>query len=418
MNILHINTLTKGGAANAAIRLHKGLLGLGHKSSFLTLASDSNSIPNHITFPQFSKYGLSFPKRIKNKLAIKQLASVKRAVDSKEITDPIECFSSPETDYKLAEFINNELDVDIIHLHWVANFLDYEEFFSKIKKPVVWTLHDQNPFSSYWHYSQDHIKNDKAMWLHIEYLKIKENSIHSSSSQIHIVSPSKWLMQESETSNAFHQLPHSHIHNGIDTSIYKVCSVKPESLLNFKETNNLLFGLFICQSISNKRKGMELLIEAIKSLPSNINLKFIAVGKLDKETRKALPDDILTTDEINDESELAKLYNFADFTIIPSLQDNLPNTMLESLCCGTPVLGTPAGGIPEVINEHSFGITSRDFKPESLAQIIIEFTKRNKEFVRDEISHKAQRYFSMNIQANNYLKLYDQIITHKHNFNN
>src|SRR5690554_6120208 len=123
MKILHINTLSRGGAANAAIRLHHGLIDLGHESVFLTLSPEPNHIKNHKIFPQFSRYGLSLTKRIKNKLGIQPLAGLKKDIERKKIIEPIECFSSPNTDYKLAEYINEHLDVDVINLHWVANFL-------------------------------------------------------------------------------------------------------------------------------------------------------------------------------------------------------------------------------------------------------------------------------------------------------
>lgn len=410
MKVLHINTLSRGGAANAAIRLHLGLLDLGTESHFLTLSPLPRSIPNNIVFPQFSKYGFSLTKRIKNKIGIKRLEVARRIIDSKNNFEQIECFSSPNTDYKLAEFINNQLNVDIVNLHWVANFLDYDEFFRKIKKPVVWTLHDENPFSSYWHYSNDYIQTSEALKIHNEYLKAKINALAHSQEQIHIAAPSEWLCSESSKSKAFGTLLHHHIPYGIDTNIYKPTDSKPRAL-NFKKNESDIKGLFICQSIHNKRKGMHVLLEALKLIPESLNIKFIAIGKVDTTILDEFPKNIFFTGEISDEEELAKLYSYADFTIIPSLQDNLPNTMIESLCCGTPVLGTPAGGIPEVVGRSNNGLIATGFNPEDLAELIKSFVKQKSDFIREDIANNARREFNMDIQAKEYIRLYKSILS-------
>lgn len=410
MKILHINTLSSGGAANAAIRLHHGLIELGHNSSLLTLSARANKIENHIVFPQFSKYGLSLSKRIKNKIGVRSLKEIKRQEDYAKLQSKVECFSSPFTDYKLAEYINNKLDVDIINLHWAANFLDYKEFFSKIKKPIVWTLHDENPFSSYWHYSNDHIQTSEAEEIHRKYLSTKAEALTSFQNPLHIVAPSEWIGSEAKKSRAFNNLPGHHIPYGIDTKIYKPTTEKPQSLASIKDKSNLI-GLFICQSIDNKRKGMQIVLEAICQLPVSLDVTFIAVGKIDDAAKKQFPKNIFFTGEISDENELARLYNLTDFTLIPSLQDNLPNTMIESLCCGTPVLGTPPGGIPEVVNRNNNGLIAKNFTPQALAELIVEFSKKRGEFDRMNISENAHNEFSMNIQANTYLQLYKRIVS-------
>lgn len=412
--ILHINTLSTGGAANAAVRLHHGLLLQGLESQFLTLTEGGN-IQNHIVFPSYSRYGLNYRKRLKNKLGIQHLEIVKRQRARNALGSKIEYFSSPETDYNLADFIQDKLDVDVINLHWIANFLDYEEFFAKIRIPVIWTLHDENPFSSYWHYSGDHIQTPKALELHNAYVKSKELSLEKFESKIEIVAPSQWLLNESEKSRMFSKLPHHHIPYGVDTSVFKPTFKKSANSKIPTKGDDEPVGLFICQSIANKRKGIQLLRDAILTLADRMSIQFIAIGQVDDDTREQLPANIHFTGSITDEHDLAAWYNFADFTVIPSMQDNLPNTMLESLCCGTPVLGTPAGGIPEIVNQHNFGMVADDFSSESLVDLIEKFSLEIKTFNREEISKQAHQKFSLDVQALAYAKLYRDVLSKQTN---
>lgn len=410
MRILHINTQSEGGAANAALNLHRGLLASGHESHFLTLASNNEKIENQIEFPQFSRYGLSVGKRLKNKLHIKPLKAIERQRAYEKLDAELECFSSPRTDYKLAEFIQDELDVDIVNLHWVGNFLDYNEFFSNIKIPVVWTLHDQNPFSSYWHYSRDHIQTSKALDLHQTYIEAKQRAIHGCKGKIEIAAPSVWLKTKSLGSPVLGKFPHHHIPYGVDTRIFKPTDEWPTSLGRFNRSEDQVVGLFICQSINNERKGMHLLLNALNQVSEELNIRFIAVGKIDEQLKQEMPSNIFFTGEIQNKEELARLYNLADFTLLPSLQDNLPNTMLESLCSGTPVLGTPAGGIRETIERDDFGSVAKDFNPRSLAEIIDMYTSKASMYDKNTIAARAQELFNLKVQSREYIRIYHRLL--------
>lgn len=411
MKILHINSLSSGGAANAAIRLHHGLLKQGLESHFLTLSGEPNQIENHIIFPTFSNYGYSLWNRIKNKLGLTPLKSKKRTKDFKSIQGNIECFSSPHTDFNLGAFINERLDFDIINLHWVSNFLDYQEFFSEVNKPIFWTLHDQNPFSSYWHYSLDNIENEIAQKLHTNYLNIKAESIKNAKAPIHIVTPSKWLVDCSKASVVFKNLNHSHIKYGLDTNIFKPRKEAPTNIPAISEDQEIIKCIFICQSLSNKRKGMPLLLEAVNNLPTNLNIQLIAIGQANESIKASLPKNTIFTGTIQDQNELAKLYSTAEFTLIPSLQDNLPNTMLESLACGTPVIGTPAGGIPEVVERNNYGIIANEISAQALSEAIIHFSENKNHYDRESISNFAHADFNEELQAKSYMDIYKGILS-------
>jgi glycosyltransferase involved in cell wall biosynthesis len=408
--VIHISTYSVGGAANAAIRLHFGLLKVGTDSLFLSLHPSELDIPKHQVFPRQSKYGISLKNRIARKIGLSSSPPLMNDSGLKAIASQIECFSSPVTDFRLAEYLHDRYEFDIVNLHWVANFLDYEEFFRKINRPVIWTLHDQHPFSSYWHYSDDHLQEAHAIHVHEKSLKMKEEALKFHSQALHIVAPSKWLTEDSRNSKLFMSYPHHHIPYGIDTSIFKEQQDAPSSIDPSKFRAGAHIGVFICQTISNKRKGMQILSEALGMIPSEIDIQFIAIGHADEKMRSLMPEDTIFTGEINNDLELAKLYNRAEFTVIPSLQDNLPNTMLESLCCGTSVIGTPAGGIPEVVCMDGFGTVTKDLSPASLKDAIISFVGKESHQDRNAISSSAIKLFNLKEQAEAYRRLYANIL--------
>jgi glycosyltransferase involved in cell wall biosynthesis len=354
-------------------------------------------------FPQFSEYGLPLQKRLKNKLKIEKLNSFQRQEDIKRLNHSIEAFSSPFSDYKLGRYIQEELRPDIINLHWVANFIDYREFFSTVNVPVIWTLHDEQPFSAYWHYSNDRVESGKAIQLESKYIQIKEEALGCFNNKLTIVAPSEWLMNQSKNSSLFKNYSHDLIRNGLDTNVYKRTEELPRSFRFESIDDSKVKLLFICQSVSNRRKGMHMLIEALGKLDHS-KYQLIAVGEADEAVRGKLSHTTFYTGSIADEEELVRIYNYADAMVIPSLQDNLPNTMLEALCCGTPVIGTPAGGIAEIIKDSDLGSLCDSLKSKELAASIEFFNP--KEFNRQSIATKARELFALPIQAGNYLNLY------------
>lgn len=408
MRVLHVSSLSTGGAFNSAYRLHQGLQEIGVESSFLTLSPLKSEGP--IQFPNFGKYGLSVCKRVLNKVGFRDLNAVKRVKDFKSIDEPIEAFTSPFSDYKVGQYIIDRIKPDLINLHWCANFIDYNEFFDSASVPIVWTLHDEQPFSAYWHYSEDRIETVVARELEEKYLKMKTKGLSKFNQQIQIVAPSQWLLNKSKKSRLFRDYPHQLIRYGLDTNIYKLVFDAPASFEISSNNLDKVKLLFICQSVSNQRKGMGVLLDALTQLDAD-KYQLIAVGEVSRVIQDKLDMSIVFTGSITDPNELAKVYNYCDAMVIPSRQDNLPNTMLESLCCGTPVIGTPAGGISEILNNPTFGILSESHNYSDLAKAIHSFSHRH--FDASIISDEAARLFKLDNQANRYLAVYKDLLKEK-----
>lgn len=401
MNILHINTYDRGGAANAAIRLHQALLKEGVNSKFLCLHKTKSDIPELFSFersyPSFWKKGLK-------KLGLYRTNREKITEKIRKLSGKYEAFTFPITDFDL---LKNPLvqEADIINLHWVANFLDWPSFFKGINKPIVWTLHDMNPFQGGFHYWEDKKNNELAFSeLENDLCEIK-TEILSKYMDLHIVTPSKWLLNESKKSQILGDFPHHHIHYSLDLEIFKPHQQSfARDVFGFPDDKKIL--LFVSQSTTNRRKGLDLLRSALEQLEDKSALVTVAIGSKPKDEASFAGVQFLGS--IHDERLMALAYSAADAFVIPSREDNLPNVMLESIACGRPVIGFTVGGIEEVITNGLNGVLSEEVNAECLAVAItkaLEFP-----FDLDWIRQDAVGRFDQKVQANRYIELFKKLL--------
>lgn len=399
MKVIHINTFLKGGAYQAANRLQNGLLEIGIDSNLIGFSG----IPpnkNTYSYPKWKALYLKIVKKLK--LPINQEG---KNVKLLPVEGTYENYSFPTSSIDLSRHPLVE-QADIIHLHWVNNFLDYPSFFKKVNKPIVWTLHDMNLFQGGFHYlvdqQQNHIFFER---LDEKLIKIKKSSI-SRVKNLQIVCPSKWLMSMSRNSQMCGKVPHDHIFNCLDLNVFKPLP-KKSLRLKYNIPNNKLVFLFIADNIENHRKGFDIIINAIQSFGHRKDFVFCVLGELNTN----LKDNIITQfGFISDLNELAEIYNIADAVILPSREDNLPNVMLESISCGTPVIAFPIGGIPEVVINGLTGILAREVSSVSLKEAIFTFANREILFNQDDIRSFAEKHFDQKTQASKYLKIYQRAL--------
>lgn len=405
MKVLHITTSIAGGAGIAALRSHISLLNEGIDSRILYLGSDVNNNPSEFSLPYFEP---SLIQKIGHKLGLNPCAIYKQ-INASKITrsQGIEIYSLPFSDYALH---NHPLVTwaDIIHLHWVTGIIDYPTFFSKTQKPLVWTLHDMNPFMGGFHYKEGYnsaTDDIKSMENRLTTLKAEILQINPF---IHIVCPSRWICNLSQNSAAFVGKPHHIIPNTIDTNTY-VPLDKSNARCELRIPNNLTLLLFSAASISNKRKGFDLLLEAFSVLPEHTkrNLGLCIVGS--KHPTIDINIKTYFLGKISDEHCLSKAYSAADAFIITSREDNLPNVIIESLICGTPVIGTPVGGIPEMIQSQRNGILSRSTSPEDIAAAIESFIHHKTMFDLSNIRNEALTRYNPQTHSMSLLNLYRSI---------
>jgi glycosyltransferase involved in cell wall biosynthesis len=421
MKMLLVNTYDVGGAAKACLRLYEGLVSSEVETKLL-VRNKTNFAQAHEFLPSSE---VQLANKIKNKLIriakeLKfipwQTAQERRAVQLQRQRKGLEMFSLPVSSFDLTQSPLYQ-EADIINLHWVANFLDWKTFFAKNTKPIVWTLHDQNPFLGIEHYAErfngidenglpiprkytDLELKESAYWLNY-----KKNCLKHVKN-LHIVSPSKWLLDCSQNSELFAPYPHSHIPNGFPTDIFRpIDQIKCRELLNLPLDKKII--LFAADIVENSRKGFAFLQKALEKI-QNENILLCAIGskiQLDNHNN------IIALGRIVDERLMAIAYAAADVFVIPSLEDNFPNTMIEALLCGTPVIGFATGGITDAIQHGENGYLCQDISVQSLQNNISKFLASPNAFDRTKIAQKAKEKYALEVQAKKYLALYQSIYT-------
>ncbi|MBO3116692.1 glycosyltransferase [Winogradskyella sp. DF17] len=421
MNILIVNTFDKGGAANACLRLHQGLLQEGVDAKVL-LKHKEKSLTETYQF-QPTKKKKSILQRLKQKCfsALRFLGIYKTQkfrdqefLNSREAG--LELFSFPQSDFDITTSPLYK-EADIINLHWVAGFLDYASFFKKNTKPVVWTLHDMNPFTGGEHYKETILGMDASghpiqrcipeneMCIAEKNLSLKMAAL-SNVNNLHLVSLCQWMTNEISKSPLFRDYPVSLIPNGIDSDIFQ-----PRNKVHFREVLNIpqdkTFILFVADSIHNHRKGYAFLEHALSKLQSD-DVVLCAVGNKADDIEPMV--NTIELGAIKDEQRMSMVYASADVFVIPSLMDNLPNTVIESLLCGTPVIGFPVGGITDMVIDGENGLLTKAISSESLLATIKQFLETKHTFNRARIREEAYRKYGLQVQTKAYMKLFKDIL--------
>ncbi len=417
MKVLHINTLDYGGAAIAAVRIHNAMLESGIDSSFLSLKKSIPNITNHVILPDYlNKTATNQTVSLKNYLKIKFNKDHKKYLKElnkkrllKNLANKInrEVISFPQTEFDLLHLLPEIREADIIHLHWVADFIDYPSFFRNIFKPIVWTLHDENPFRGIFHYAGDEETNSETALRTAdrEAYRLKKEALERASN-LHIITPSSWLANLSSNQEVFRNRKVTAVANGLDTTIFKVFN-KEFARNVFNLPTDKKIALFVADSLSNKRKGFDLLLGALQKLENKKEILLVAIGNVPADERH---ENVRYIGSISDERVMALAYSAVDVFILPSREDNLPNTMIEALSCGTPIIGFPIGGIKETIQNGFNGYLCPEVSIEALKDTIETFFKNSSSFNSEKISADAHTKFDNKKQAAKYVEIFNNLL--------
>jgi glycosyltransferase involved in cell wall biosynthesis len=428
MKILHINTSDQGGAANACLRLHNGLLNIGIDSKVLVKIKTKN-IPYVYVYESDIKTSISIFARIKRKFLriLKELwlydeTNTKQQNYICSRHPNLEMFSFSDSNIDIT---NNKWfrEADIIHLHWVSNFMDYPSFFKKCTKPIVWTLHDMNPFLGGEHYNEQYLgidengipiprkKTDREKQVFEKITAIKIASL-ADTKNLHIIALSEWMKSECKKSAILGRFPIDKIYNGINSEIFQPRKKEySRNLLGI--SNNKKVILFCADYISNSRKGYEYLLLVLENI-NNENILLCSIGNISDTLEKK--NNVIELGMMHDERLMSIIYSAADVFIIPSLMDNLPNTVIESLTCGTPVISFPIGGLPDMIDHKKNGYIADEISVNALVKAINHFFEEGVEWSSEEIRKHSIAKFDISVQANNIINLYKNIELNNHKY--
>jgi glycosyltransferase involved in cell wall biosynthesis len=402
MKVLHITTSSKGGAGIAALRLHKALCDEGVLSAFLSINETINFDNEVVKDPFFGYKKPSLFKKIKNKIYPSKKILFERELNKLALQMKFEIVTLPFSNYKIHDHPLFK-EADIINLHWIDGIIDYPSFFKNCDKPIVWTFHDMNPFKGIFHYQNDETNNQNVASIFDSKIKqIKEASFQNIK-KCTIVSPSKWMLQEVTASNVFPDFAKIEIPNAIDFDVFKI----QDNVLLRKEqaiSDDEFVILFVSDSIENKRKGFDLLLESLNFI-KNSDITILAIG------RGIIPEidglKIISLGEINSSAKMAECFALADVFVLPSREDNLPNVMLEAFASGTPIIGFEIGGVAEHTVTNVTGILANELTGFALSQAIIELRNSKNKYHKETIRAYAKNNFGLKKQADSYCSVYN-----------
>lgn len=418
MNVLLANKLDYGGAGNACVRLHTGLIKAGENSKLLVKSKAKPLIPSSF---QISPDANNYTKIdiLGNKLRniINEFIPIKK--ESSFITQRhpnLEMFSYPDSEYDITKTEQYKW-ADVVNLHWVSHLLDYKSFFKNNSKPVVWTLHDQNPFTGGEHYLETIIGIDAKGFpikrkINAEEQKVFDKIIAlkaealSHPPNLTIVTPSQWLGKEAKESFLFKDFPVKVIPNGLDPQVFNIREKHySRELLSIPHDKQVL--LFVAETVTDFRKGFPFLQKALEKL-ENKDVVLLSIGGSTKHLDTSI--EHIHLGGISSELLMSVIYSAADAFILPSLMDNLPNTVLESIFCGTPVIAFPVGGIVDMVDENINGILCSEISSHALYEGISKFLLHEKQFSAANIRTDAVQRFSLEKQVASYTQLYKTIL--------
>lgn len=406
MKVVVVNfSETKGGAAKAAKRLHLALLKNKINSVYLTQFKemDDNSVIGNT-----SKLSV-----IKAKLAVKREELPVKKYPNKSVTP----FSASLTGSSSIVNQINKLNADIVHLHWInAGMLSIEQI-GKIKAKVVWSLHDMWAFTGGCHYTEECEKymkecgaclvlnsNNDSDLSHKVYF---QKQILYSKKAITMVGLSKWMAKSAKESSLLKNQKVFNIPNPIDTNLFFPISQQEarEKLgLPFDKTI-ILFGAM--GATSDPRKGYIHLAKALEMLELD-NIELAIFGTNDKVVHPKY--NTHTLGFISKEEQLNLIYNAADVMIVPSIQENLSNAIVESLAAGTPVVGFNIGGNSDMIEHKKNGYLAEAFSPDDLANGIKFVVNQTTNELSLAARSKIEITFNQDTVAQQYIDLYNEIL--------
>lgn len=418
MKILHLNTYAgNGGAGKACLRLNKALQKQGeHSEVAVNFLFNTNPEVHDLSRGFFLKWFTAagiLLERLANKVFVKRL--------------PIP-FSIP----LWGKNISNEKllkSADLIHIHWINHaFLRPDDIaeLSRLNKPIVWTFHDSNAFTGGCHvrYSCDHfeqecgncpvLRNSHSGDLSHRIWKQKNKAYGKL--KFSVIAPSRWMAESVSRSKLLQSKLIINIPNTLDTSLFKPLSqAESRKIMGLSADKFILMSGFM-PSRNDMHKGTSYLLEGLEIFAREHhidieNMELVIFGNRDTRNVPHFPVKTTFLGTIAEEERLAICYNAADVFLAPSLEDNLPYTVLESLACGTPVVAFTTGGIPDMVEHKVSGYLADHRSSEDLAAgISWIFAHPQKEILRANARKHVISYFSETVVANRHVELYRSLL--------
>ncbi|MBB6274669.1 glycosyltransferase involved in cell wall biosynthesis [Pedobacter cryoconitis] len=418
MKIIHLNTYEgNGGAGRACLRLSDALQTSGIESRVMVYYQFKESQKADA----FSRTPFQKGKAIFNILSERYLA--KGLTKALKTPFSLQWFGRSVISSKALK------EADLIHIHWINHgFLRPKDLaeLEELDKPIVWTFHDSNAFTGGCHvrYSCENFhkqcgfcpllkmsgKNDIS---HRNWLSKKKGYANLG---FHIVAPSNWMAKSVKFSSLMGAREVTVIPNTIETKVFKpYLKTEAKRLLNIAPEKFVLMSGFM-PSANDKHKGTAYLIDAMNDLANRPgivkeNIELLIFGNKENTDMPVFPFKTTFLGKIDNDAHLAKCYSAADAFITASLEDNLPNTVMESLACGTPVVAFKTGGIPDMV-EHLVNGYLADYESSEDLATGMEwlYHEENASDIQKEARLTILTHFSEEVIADKHISLYQSMI--------
>lgn len=413
VRVMQICTALRGGAAKAAQRLHRALAKEEVRSQVLVAqrcSADEDTLEYNPVKPAPAVLGRAFFRlsRRWNHARFRKAGA----------------YFTPDWTLNGWRLPSQLPPCDLVNLHWVADFLDYHTLPQLTARvPVVWTFHDMNAFTGGCHYSGTcerytahcgacpQLKTSSGEDDMTRRILNRKQRIFAriSPDRFTIVCPSRWLARESGRSTLCQRFDTRVIPNGVDPlDFYPVERTEARRRFNLPARAKIV--LFVAEQIEDRRKGFRFLLKAIDAIRAVPNLLLVTLGSGD--TSFLTGPLFRHLGPIHDSAGMRSAYSAADVFAIPSLQDNLPNTVLESMACGTPVAGFDAGGVGEAVIDGQTGLLATIGDDTAFAlnlRSILDDQLLQWTLGRESLA-RIGREFTVTLQARRYADLYREIL--------
>jgi glycosyltransferase involved in cell wall biosynthesis len=403
-----------GGAAIAAKRLQKALLKNGEIATMVVQEKTSTDNTIH-----------SFSTTYFGKLLAKFRFALDRFLFVFSEKSKAVRFSFSTAKIGVNPNTNDQIkNTDIVHLHWINfGFLSLKSI-EKINQPIVWTLHDMWAFTGGCHYSGNCENYKLECGNCVPFLKKPSDSDLSHEvwlkkqalfqhKKITFVTCSQWLADLAKTSALLKNQNVISIPNPINIDLFKLNNFSKKALYLDENKQFILFGAV---NVADSRKGFIYLKEALNLLFEKIqnqsNLPEILIfGKANISDFSELKLKINFLGQLSDQQQIINAYNASTVFVIPSLEENLPNTIMESMACGTPVVGFEVGGIPEMIDHKKTGYLAKYKSAQDLSDGIFHILyEADYELISKNSRAKVVENYAEEIVAEQYQNLYESLL--------
>ena len=408
LSVLHVSaTDNAGGSGRSAYRIHNGLRNLGHRSRMLVSYRVTNDPDvGMIWRTQFWRAADYFCGQIMDYFSMQYLLY--------------------PSSFRLQAhpWFRQSNIIQLYNIH--GKFFSHSALPQLSRKlPIVWRLSDMWPMTGHCAYSYEcerwktgcgscpllhdepSLRSDRTA-----FLWRRKNSIYERS-RIHIVAPSHWIEQLAQQSPLLKRFPIHWIPNGLDIQVFKpVAKAAAREVLGLDKSARII--LFSAVETTDSRKGGDLLKDTLDRLrdKTTATIQILVVGNRATEWRNILPYPVTAIETLKDDRMLALAYSAADVFIYPTLAENLPNGVLESMACGTPVVAFRIGGVPDAVRPEETGYLAGYRDTQELAEglrWVLEDEER-----RSRLSHACRSAveveYSADLQARRFESLYSEII--------